>query len=576
MLSYGTRASWLLAWQRIVFGLLLPAGLAFGADAKWIKARLGPFESISDDGRHSATQALSQFAQFSFALGTVMGKPDLQLDPPLRIVVFKNAQDLRAECPEPITIGRDRLMACTTSEGQLPQGLLRELTRTLLENNFNRMPAPIEGALETFFSTVQSTAVHVTWGAPPPQNDRTRDWAMLHRIITQPDFADKARIYLHNLSTGADKALAGRNAFGEDAAKFDADTDRYYAAGVFNTSVAPNRPLNPDRDFKTTFLTSDEGELIHADLLTAKSAATYQELLAAGKHVAEDNEGLALLAMRDKDTAKARTYMEAARKAGTRNFVALTQYAAMEPDAARAETILKEALTIDSKYAPAHWALGQKLDDPARRMAEWKQAVNLAPRNYEWWAQYAQLCVDQKQFAEAGRAWVAAAQAAPDVQHREQYLSARELIGTQRLDAEDAERRKEAAAKSAEMDKLKADARREIAEMEARANTRPLTPAEAARTVDWFDDSRSEKAAGMLTRVDCSGKQVRLSVKSDEGRTATFLVPDLQQFEIKSGETLTCGVQKPRRVIISVKPPDKDKPTAKSSTPEAIGMEFPR
>ena len=117
-----------------------------------------------------------------------MGQPDLRLDPPLRIIVFKNAQELRAQCPPALVMGRDRLMACTTSEGQLPAGLLRELTRTLLENNFSRMPAPIEVALETFFSTVQSTAVHVTWGAPPPPAERTREWALLHRVITQSDY----------------------------------------------------------------------------------------------------------------------------------------------------------------------------------------------------------------------------------------------------------------------------------------------------------------------------------------------------------------------------------------------------
>src|SRR6202161_2500572 len=89
------------------------------AEPRWIKARLGSFEAISDDGRRSATQALSQFEQFSFALGTVMGQPELRLEPPLRIIVFKNAQELQAQCPPALVMGRDRMMACATSEGQL-------------------------------------------------------------------------------------------------------------------------------------------------------------------------------------------------------------------------------------------------------------------------------------------------------------------------------------------------------------------------------------------------------------------------------------------------------------------------
>lgn len=563
-MSYGNRA---LGGAVALCAFL--ASNTLQAEPRWIKARLGSFEAISDDGRRSATQALSQFEQFSFALGSAMGQPDLTLDPPLLIIVFRSDREMRAQCPPGVVMGRNRLMACTTSEGQLPQSLLRDLTRTLLARNFSRMPTPIEKAIETFFSTVESNAVHVTWGAAPPQAERTRDWALLHRIITQPDFSGKAKIYLHNIAAGMDPNAASRNAFGEDAAKFEADVDRYYNAGVFNTSAAPNRPINPDRDFNTTFLTSDEGDLMRADLLTPASAALYESLLKAGKDVAEANEGLALLAMRDNDAAAARTHMEAARKAGTRNFVALTEYAKLETDPDRAVEILKQALSIDPKYAEAHWALGEKLPTAARRLAEWKLAVNLAPRNYEWRAKYAQLCVDQAQYAEAGRAWVAAAQAAPDVRLREQYLTARGQIEQQRLEAEDQERHRDAMAKQMEIDRLKRDAQKEIEDLEARVNTDPLSKEQVAKAVPWFDDSGSEKIAGVLTRVDCNGKQIRLTVKGDQGKTQVFLVPDTAQFEIKDGATLTCGAQKSRRVIVSYKPGE-----AKSGSTEATRMEF--
>lgn len=551
------------------------ASTAVSAEPRWIKARLGSFEAVSDDGRSAATEALSQFEQFSFALGTAMGQPELRLDPPLLIVVFKNAEQMRAQCPSGLSMGRDRLMACTTSKGQLPGSLLHDLTRTLLANNFSRIPPPIEKALETFFGTVESNAVHVTWGAPPPPDERTREWALLDFIITQPDYSGKAKIYLHNLTAGMDTGAAGRNAFGEDGSKFDADVDRYYAAGVFNTAAAPSRPLNPDRDFKTTFLTSDEGQLMHADLLTPASAAIYESLLKGGKYTAEANEGLAALALRRNDAAKVREYMEGARRAGTTNFVMLTEYAKAEADPDRAIGILKEALTVDPKYAEAHWVFGEKLNDPARRMAEWKQAVNLAPGKYDWWAQYAQLCVDQRQYAEAGRAWVAAAQAAPDPRLREQYLNARGRIEQQRLDAEDAERRQAAEARERDINRLKDQARKELAEAEARANTNPLPAADVSKAVEWFGDSGNAKVSGILLRVDCNGKQLRLSVKDDSGKTQSLLVPDTGQFEIKGADTLSCGAQKARRVTVSFKPPAQPgRKGVRSEPPEATSMEF--
>ena len=545
------------------------------ADGQWIKARLGSFETISDNGRRSAIQALSQFEQFRFALGTAMGKPDLKLDPPLRIVVFKNAQEMPPACTGLLT-GRDHLMACVAGQegkdNQLPAQLVRQLTVRLLEENFSNLPIPIERALETFFSTVQSNSVHVTWGAPPPHDERTRDWALLHMLITQPEYSGRAHIYLHNLANGMDSNGAIRS-LSEDPAKFNAAVDAYYIAGDFKGTVAPNRALNTERDFSTTGLTSDEGQLMRADLLMLGSTAIYQSLLESGKHAAEDNEGLAILAMRAGNTEQARHYMEAARTAGTQNFIALTSYGSLEKDPERAIAILKEALTLDPKYADAHWALGEKISDKPRRMMEWKQAVALAPRNYQWWEQYAQLCIDQKQYAEAGRAWLAAAQAAPDIQHKEQYLASRGQIDQLRLDDEAAVRRREAAARAAEIDRLKNQARKELADLEARANAKPLSKEELARTVDWTDIHGSAKLTGTLVKIQCVARQFQLDIKDEIGKVQRLVVADPSMLEITGGDgTLSCVAnQKPRAVIVTYKPTTD----RKGFSGEITGIEFP-
>jgi tetratricopeptide (TPR) repeat protein len=556
--------------QLILVSLSLPQLLR--AETQWVKARLGSFETISDSGRHAAIQGLSQFEQFRFALGTVMGVPDLRLDPPLRILVFRNAQEMSSQGYAGFQTGRDRVMTCTTAEGQLPPQLIRELTRQLLEGNFANMPMPIERAIESFFSTVQSNAVHVTWGAPPPVQERTREWALLHRLITQPDYAGRAHIYLHNLANGMDSNGAIRS-LSEDPVKFNAEVDRYFAAGVFNSTQAPNRPLNPERDFTTTILTSDEGQLMRADMLAPGSAEIYRTLLKAGKHAAEDHEGLAILAMRSGDKSQARTHMEAAREAGTHNVVALTSYGSLQKDSEQAIAILKEALTLDPKYAPAHWALGEKIDEAPRRMMEWKQAVALAPRNYDWWVQYAKLCIDQKQYAEAGRAWLGAAQAAPDVPRREQALTARGQIDQLRLDDEYEIRRKDAAAKAADIDRLKSQARKEIADMEARVNTRPMSKDEAAKIVDWADvNSLGETLKGTLVRVDCAGKQLTLNVKDAGGKVQRLLVSDPTHVEIKGGDgTFHCGDQKARRVTVVYNPSVSDR---KGVLGEVTGIEL--
>jgi tetratricopeptide (TPR) repeat protein len=551
-----SRFALLFSMRSLVFAIglsIVPGGSLFAAE-QWIKARLGPFEAISDDGRSSAITALSQFEQFRYALGSAMGQADLRLDPPLRIIVFHDAAAMAAQGCDGIRMGRDHLMTCAVASGQLPPDMVRQITRRLLESNFTGIPSATEQALETFFSTVASNAVHVTWGAPPPAAERTRDWALLHRLITQPDTAGRAHIYLHNLATGMDANGAIRS-FGEDVAKFNADVDKYFAAGVYQAVAAPNRPLSPDRDFNTSVLTADEGQLARADLLDSGSEAAYLALLKADKQRAAANEGLGFLALRAGDQDKAREYFAAAHDLGSRNVLALTAYGSMEKKYDVAIQILKEALTIDPKYAPAHWELGDKFDDPARRLTEWKIALGLAPHNVDWWVSYAKLNEGQKQFAEAGRAWVAAAQSTSDPAKRAEFLNARATIEQLRLDDEAAEKKREAAAKTAEIDRLKAQARQELADLEARTNAKLPKKNDGAPTMDWWDDAASSTLTGTLTQVDCAGKQLRLHVKETTGMQRVLLIADPANIDVKGGELkFACGAQKARTVIVRYRP----------------------
>ncbi len=534
--------------------LAFAGGNLADAAEQWYRAKLGPFEAISDDGRTPAIQALSQFEQFRYALGVAMGQSDLLMDPALRILVFRDAREMAAQACDGMHMGRDHLMACSVPTGQLPPAMIRELTRRLLETNFTGIPPATEQALETFFSTVQSNAVHVTWGAPPAAAERTRDWALIHRLITQPDTAGRAHIYLHNLATGMDSNTAIRS-LGEDVAKFNADVDGYLAAGAFQAVQAPNRPLNPDRDFVTAVLTPDEGQLMRADLLGPGAEASYIALLKAGKHAAEANEGLGFLAMRAGDEEKASEYFGAAYKAGSRNVFALTTYARSERHYDVAIEVLQKALTIDPKYGPAHWELGDKYDDPKQRIAEWKVALGLEPHNVDWWVAYARLNEGQKQWAEAGRAWMSASQATADPVKRDTYLKARAAIEQQRLDDEAAEKVRDATAKAAEIERLKADARKKLAAAEAKANSQNTKKGDNAAVVDWWDDAKSSTLTGTLTRVDCLGKQLKLSVKEDSGAVRTMLVADASGIDVKGGDMkFSCGVQKARAVAIRYKP----------------------
>ena len=556
----------------LAFALLAAPRLGLSAQ-NWTKARSGAFETVTDDGKRSATQSLSQFEQFKYALGYVLGKPDLRLDPPVRILLFKNGAELAAENCAGLTEGRDRLNICAVTDGQLSPGTLRALTRHLLENNFTAMPAPVERALVSFFSTVESNGTRVTWGIPPAAEERTREWAMLHRIVTQPDYSGKARIYLRNLASGMDRPAAIRNALGEDARKFEADTDAYFQAGNFQSVPAPGKPINPDRDFSVTSLTADEATLMRADLLTPKSTERYRELIGLKKHVAESNEGLGLLAARKQDLAHAREYFQAALDAGSKNFVMMTAYAGMIEDTAKAIKVLRDAIAIDPKYAPARWLFGERTNDPRMTLFQWKKATELSPRNSLWWEKYAKLNQDRQQWAEAGRAWLAAAQSAPDEAHREQYLAARGSIDEKRLNGEDEIRRRELAQKTKELDDLKNQARKEIADLEARVNKNGISSKDAV--FDWAEVNGTT-VDGQLEKVDCIGKQYRLQISTANTKNLQFLIVDLNKLEfIGERVKLTCGIQKPRAVRVTYRPVTEKAPAAPGLTGQVTSIEFP-
>jgi hypothetical protein len=160
---------------------------------------------------------------------------------------------------------------------------------------------------------------------------------------------------------------------------------------------------------------------------------------------------------------------------------------------------------------------------------------------------------ERKQWAEAGHAWLAASQSAPDAEHRDQYLAERTKIEQLRLDDEEEQRRKEAAAKAAETERLKAEARQEIARIEARANSRPVD--NSAPTVDWADINPDPvKLTGTLIRVECTGNQKFLSVKAADGKVTRLALPEAAGAALKGEPALACGSSRQRPLAVTYQP----------------------
>ncbi len=545
------------------------------ANAEWVQSRSGPFEIFSDADARAARETLADFEQFRYALGHTLQKTDLQSDPRIRILLFKNAKEREAAgSARGLIRGRDRYDALASAGLAIPQSVLAGCTRVFLERNVDRLPPAIEVGLEAFFSTVEVHGTHVVWGAPP--EDRTRDWARIHLLIANPDNYAKTRVLLFNLEKGVAEDAAYRNALGETRQDFEARVDRYWKAGVFPKSDAPSRPLSPERDLHTSPVEPESVALAMADLLNDRSQAAYEGMIRDHVHATQAEEGLALLDLKNNNTAAAREHLSRAIESGSKNPAVFLDYARLESDAVKAKTALEKAIELDPNIAEAHFRLGEASPDAAMKIAEWTLAAKLAPRNTTYWEALANLYLEQKKFPEAAKAWRSAEQSAATEPERDRMREARRAIERQRLDAEEAERRRVAEEKERDINRLKAKAIAELRAAEAKASGAPLPSNVASQAVPWWDGPKAAgHAEGVLKQVDCIGKQARLVVLKDDGTVARLLVRDPSQIVLTGGEEklLGCGPQTPRRVTIEYFP----KLNAKLGTSgEVATVEFQR
>jgi len=507
-----------------------------------------------ESGARHARETLGWFDQFKHVLGYMLGNPNLQTERPLRILYFKNPKE-RAEYPvTPAVIdGRDRWYILLSPDASIPREAFRECARLLLENNAGRMPAPIEHGIADVLSTIQVNGTHVTLGAPRPSNERNRDWARLQLFVTNPDYYAKLRILLYNLQKGVDEDAAYGNAFGKPRAEIEKEVDQHMASGNFQTAAVDGKALDVQRDYRDEKpLITSEVQLALADLmLDNRSRTGYLDLIQKKEQVAQAYEGLAIMALRDKQQEEARRDFEQAIQAGTPSPRSYIEYAKIEPDNAKALAALDKAVKLNPKLAESYALIGRRQSDGVKKVQYLEKAAQLEPRNASRWEEMAKACLDEKAFEKAAQAWRNAEQAATTPEERARMEAGRRSIEQQRLDWEESERQRIAAEHEREIRRLKDQALAELRAAEAKANAgRGAAPGKVEK---WWEGAKPDgKATGSLTRVDCLGKQLRLTIEDQDHKLTKLLIPDASSVPILGGgeQKFACGVQKPRPVVV--------------------------
>ncbi|MBV8728823.1 MAG: hypothetical protein JO336_03340, partial [Acidobacteriia bacterium] len=423
--------------------VLVAAGVHLvAAENHWVKFASGPFELWTDGSTRTAREDLVRFEEFRNALGQMVGEQDLQAPKTIRILLFKDAKGWTTS--KPVIEGRDSYGIVLDEKAVPGAPIWTELTRLFLDANTSRMPPAFERGLVEFFSTFQVSGIRITAGNPPSGSAPDLDWARVHLLVVDPEYYGKLRVLLYNLRKGVDPDPAYRNAFGKSAAEIEAQAKAHLTAGNFQTTTLPSRPLSPN-DFTERQVSDGDARLARADLLAdGKSAGEYEALVRDHEKIAEAEEGLGVLGLRGGQSADAKRHFEAAIMAGSSSARCYIEYAKLEPDNEKATQALLRAAGINSKLDEPFALMAARDTDPAKRLSHWKSAAERNPRNPDYWQALAEEYLAIHNFSEAAKAWDQGAQAATDPAQRERMRQARAAIEEQRLDFEEAERRREA------------------------------------------------------------------------------------------------------------------------------------
>ncbi|MBV8847215.1 MAG: hypothetical protein JO307_30770 [Bryobacterales bacterium] len=470
----------------------------FGAN--WTEYKSGPFHVISDAGDKPARDRLMELEQLRHVLATELGKNDLQLVWPIKLVLFANQREYSGYAlRQPFVVGGAETLAAWTADKPLPQDWLRALTRKFLEDNAGRMPDATENALCDLFSTIQVNATRVSIGAPPAE--RSRAWIKLQMLATQPDYAGRLHIYLNNLQQGADEAIAIKNSFDLSKAELESRVDAYAKGGTFAAAPASGLTINPNHDF------------IEAQVPESAVNELFAGLKAQGKEFPPDSPR-GLLAK------------------GTRPALEL-------------------AAKANPRWAEPHLKLAGLETEPAAKVNELKTAATLEPRNSELWQELAKSQTAADQYADAEKSWMVAERAAANDTERERIHKTRIDFEEERAAFEIGEKKRLAEERAAELQRIKDSAAAEVHSAELAANQRMggLKPGETAQA--WWNDPDGQKVSGTLTRVDCMTEAMRLTVQPASGTAVRLMIRDPNKLTVKGkGQAeFVCGVQKPGRKI---------------------------
>lgn len=528
-----------------VFSILC-ASVPAPAAEHWTELNIGPFYVDSDGDTAAAREALAQLEQLRWVMGGLLESKDLHSVWPMRVILSKAAKSNPTTSGTEFVFQNGSYQLLTTPGAHLPLG---QVASIFLESNTARLPPEVESGLQQLFDTLEAHGSRVTWGANPTHPDLA--WARIHLFATKFEYGAHFHIFLTALRSGSTLRAAERNAFAVNPETLEKEVAEHLAQANWEAVPVGGRPLDPKRDFGEHSLDATVADVYVANTqLTANpkmAEAAYKSAIEAGGETAALGfEGLAQIAKLNREDPHAD--LDSAIHAHSKSAPVYVN-AALDRPAEEALPLLKKAAQINPLWAEPVFRQAEFANDPKEKEALIKRATQLDPRISEYWIELAQLQTTNGHASLAQGSWLKAEDSAKNEAERERIHQLRENSEQARLDALEAERKREREelreadqrAQVKETDSIRAAEERANRALDAAAGGGPVGEA-----VPFSSLVPKKKVTGVITQVDCLKSGARLVIKGKAGETTALFLRETEPLK------LTCGAQRvSRRVIIS-------------------------
>jgi hypothetical protein len=528
----------------------------------WTELNIGPFYVDTDSDTGAARDALNQLEQLRWVLGGLLESKDLPSLWPIRVLITNSTKTNPNVHAGEFVSQNGQCLLLTAPGTRLP---LDQVAKILLDANTPRLPPEVESGLPALFGTLEAHGSHVTWGGPPAHSDPA--WARMQLFATRFEYMSSFHILISSLRGGSSFQSAERNAFGKAPDVLEREVIANLAAHNWQAVSVSGRALDPRRDFGEHSLDAAIAGVYLADIECSASPKTAEiaykaAVEASGPAAALGYEGLANIAKLEK--ADPKPLLEDAIRAGSKSAPVYVAAAEDQP-AAEALPLLKKAAQLNPLWAEPIFRQAQLASNPAEKEALLKKATQLEPRVTEYWIELAQVQAANGHASAAQGSWLRAEDSASTEAERERIHQLNISSEQERLEAAEAERRREREAvhladqqaQQSEADRIRAAEEKANQTLDSQAGG-----AKPSEIVPWDSVVPKKKLKGTLIKVDCLRSGARLSVKADSGQITQLFLRNTEQLN------LSCGLQNaPRRVSISyAAQPDESRHTAGNVT----------